>query len=200
LRFLDAVLLDWRHSGFSVHAGDPIQATQSKAIERVGRYLVRAPVSLAKVFPQPNGTVKLLTPPNPKSGSTSRTFDVLDWVHAITTQIPDARRHMVRYCGAYANRARRLYRAGAEPVVCAEPAPRCATEDEDPDWVKTRRRSWARLLRRIYELNPFVCPRCEGEMKIIAVITEPGVVDRILKHRKSRGIESPFEARAPPAA
>ncbi len=104
---------------------------------------------------------------------------MLDWVHAITTQIPDARRHMVRYCGAYANRARRLYRVGDQPVVRAEPA-RCAAGDEEPDWVKTRRRSWARLLRRIYELDPFVCPRCQGEMKIIAVITEPSVVSRTL--------------------
>ena len=36
-------------------------------------------------------------------------------------------------------------------------------------------------------------------LRIISVITDPVVVDRILLHRKSKGIESPF-ARAPPAA
>jgi hypothetical protein len=33
---------------------------------------------------------------------------------------------------------------------------------------------------------------------IVSVITDPVVVDRVLLHRKTKGIESPF-ARAPPA-
>ena len=40
-----------------------------------------------------------------------------------------------------------------------------------------RRRSWARLLRRIYEVDPLVCP-CGGELKIISVITDPVVVEQ----------------------
>ena len=67
-----------------------------------------------------------------------------------------------------------------------------------PTWLKRRRRSWARLLRRIYEVDPLRCP-CGGELTIVSVITDPVVVDRILLHRKNKGIESPF-ARAPPAA
>lgn len=134
-------------------------------------------------------------------------FDALDWVHAVTTQIPDPRQHLVRYQGAYANRVRRLYR----PEV-AEEADRSGeggTQDKAtqapeaeaeavPEWVAQRRRSWARLLRRIYEVDPLVCPRCGDELKIVAVITGPVVVDQILAHRKKRRLESPFEARAPP--
>jgi len=94
-------------------------------------------------------------------------FDPLDWVHAITTQIPDPRQHMVRYQGAYANRVRRLYRAQERTEVGeqrgAGEEPRRASEpeaDDVPEWVTQRRRSWARLLRRIYEVDPLVCPRC----------------------------------------
>lgn len=64
---------------------------------------------------------------------------------------------------------------------------------------KQRRRSWARLLRRIYEVDPLLCP-CGGELKIISLITGPVVVDRIPARRKKNRIESPFAARVPPAA
>ena len=70
------------HSGFSVHVGAPIKASEPKSVERVGRYLVRAPVALGKVHPQKDGRVKLLTPPDPKTGVSSRLFDPLDWVAA----------------------------------------------------------------------------------------------------------------------
>ena len=55
----------------------------------------------------------------------------------------------------------------------------------------------ARLLHRIYEVDPLVCP-CGGELKIISVLADPVVLDRILAHRKKNGIRSPFVARAPP--
>ena len=71
-----------------------------------------------------------------------------------------------------------------------------------------RRQAWARLLRKVFEVEPLVCPRCrrEGvtvEMEIVAWITDLEVVDRILEHRRERGLESIFEtppARAPPRA
>jgi hypothetical protein len=176
---------------------------QPEVLERLARYLTRAPVGLAKVFPQPDGRVKLLTPPDPKTGLAGRLFDPIDWVHAVTTQIPDPRQHMVRYQGAYANRVRRLYRPGRGEAP-GEPAPqasgRADPEEDVPAWVKQRRRSWARLLRRIYEVDPLVCPRCGEELKVVAVITDPVVVDRILAHRRTKKIRSPFEPRAPPAA
>ncbi len=41
---------------------------------------------------------------------------------------------------------------------------------------------WALLLARIYEVLPLVCPKCGGEMKIIAFITEAAVIREILGH------------------
>jgi hypothetical protein len=44
------------------------------------------------------------------------------------------------------------------------------------------RYAWALLLARIYEVFPLVCPKCGGEMRIIAVITEALAVRDILAH------------------
>ena len=49
----------------------------------------------------------------------------------------------------------------------------------------TRRRAsihWARLLARIYEIRPLTCPRCQGEMRLIAFLTEPPSIRTILAH------------------
>ena len=54
------------------------------------------------------------------------------------------------------------------------------------------------MLRKVFEVEPLICTRCRREMVIVAWITDLEVVDRILKHRRERGLVSPFESRAPP--
>ena len=61
--------------------------------------------------------------------------------------------------------------------------------------------SWARLLRKIFEVDLLVC-QCGARMRIVSFITEPRVVDRILRYRESERCKTkdPFESRAPPTA
>ena len=42
------------------------------------------------------------------------------------------------------------------------------------------------MIRRVYEVDPLVCPRCGAEMRVIAFITEPRVIRRILDHLRQR--------------
>jgi hypothetical protein len=44
----------------------------------------------------------------------------------------------------------------------------------------TKRR--ARLLAKVYEVDPMVCPKCGAEMKVIAIIEDPDELKRILQH------------------
>ncbi len=53
--------------------------------------------------------------------------------------------------------------------------------------------SWARLLKRVFEIDLEHCPNCGGELKIIAAILEAPVIERILTHLG-------LQARAPPRA
>ena len=51
------------------------------------------------------------------------------------------------------------------------------------------------MIQKVYEVDPMVCPKCGGTMKIIAFITEYAVVDRIIDGgRGERGI---FALQAP---
>ena len=46
----------------------------------------------------------------------------------------------------------------------------------------TIKRAWARLPAKVYEVDPFVCPKCGAEMKVIAIIEDPDELGRILRH------------------
>ncbi len=84
---------------------------------------------------------------------------------------------MVRYYGYYSvrNRAERRRREGEGQGDI---------HSEEPPPVTTRRRSWAQLLRQVFEVEVLRCPKCEAEMKIISSITtsQEQVIKRILEH------------------
>ncbi|MDP1786887.1 hypothetical protein [Nitrosomonas sp.] len=42
--------------------------------------------------------------------------------------------------------------------------------------------SWARLLKRVFEIDIEHCPHCGGNMKIIAAILERAAITKILNH------------------
>ena len=53
------------------------------------------------------------------------------------------------------------------------------------------RMSWARLLKRVFEIDLEHCPQCGGLLKIIAAIEAPPIIAQILTHLG-------LPARAPP--
>jgi hypothetical protein len=40
------------------------------------------------------------------------------------------------------------------------------------------------MIRKVYEMDSLICPRCGGRMKVVAFLTEHAVVDRIIWHLK----------------
>ena len=76
-----------------------------------------------------------------------------------------------------------------------EQPPAVETESVPPSLQEARRR-WAELLRRIFEVDPLRCSHCGHEMRIVAFITQPRVIDRILTHLRRTATE-PCRSRAP---
>jgi hypothetical protein len=48
--------------------------------------------------------------------------------------------------------------------------------------VKALRKKWARLIQKIYEVDPLVCPKCQGVMRMISFIEDAQVIRDILSH------------------
>ena len=68
--------------------------------------------------------------------------------------------------------------------------------EDDTVEARPARRAWARLIKKIYEVDPLICPECSSPMRIIAFIEEEEVIRKILEHLKLW--EEP-EPRSPPA-
>ena len=192
-------LLGWAHSGFSVFVGDPVDADDTRAQARIARYIVRPVVGAGRVSRKPNGAVLIRTT-SPDRANVE--LDPLEAIHRLLLHVPAKGQHQVRYYGAYACRLRSRYRETPDDVsasdVPVDPAP-AFVDPDDPSEV-ARRRSWARMLQRIFEVDPLTCARCGETMQIIGFVTQPAVIDRILRHRREKRLTSPFESRAPPAA
>lgn len=51
---------------------------------------------------------------------------------------------------------------------------------------KEFRRNWARLIQKIYEVDPLLCPKCQGEMRINSFIDQAEIIQKILRHLNLR--------------
>jgi len=49
------------------------------------------------------------------------------------------------------------------------------------------------MIKKVYEVDPLLCPQCGGEMKVISFIEDHKVIDRIIGHLKLT-----FHAERPP--
>jgi hypothetical protein len=195
-----ALIRSWRHSGFDVYVGEPVAETDRQRLEHLARYLLRAPISLERLWYDPQAG-KVAIRPLQGEGAEPVELEPLEFIARLVLHIPDVRERQVLYYGVYANASKRMKQlqtsegqgdsAGSgtlpEPPVVLTP------------FRKRQRMKWAQLIRKVWATDPLLCPDCGAQMRILAFITEPPVVDRILRHVGWRpGQPAPDLIRAPP--
>jgi hypothetical protein len=192
----EQLLLSWRHrTGFSADASVKVEPEDEAAVRRLARYILRPPVSLERMVWE-EGSDEVVYTRKTRNGQpgAEEHIDALDFLARIIAFIPEPRQHTVLYYSFYSNVSRGRRSKGRD----AELATHSENEEIDgltPAERQARRRAWARLIKMVYETNPLTCPRCGSEMRVLAVITEPDVIDKILDHLASEGIEP---GRGPP--
>ncbi|HHZ5813939.1 TPA: hypothetical protein ACWKP9_006140, partial [Escherichia coli] len=62
--------------------------------------------------------------------------------------------------------------------------------------------TWARRLKRVFNIDITECEKCQGPVKVIACIEDPVVIDKILNHLKAKEAKqvSPSTQLPPPRA
>jgi len=103
-------------------------------------------------------------------------MDYLEFIARVTSHIPDKGQVTVRYYGLYANAHRGKIRKAGQVAVAL------LIREEELRPVPSE--GWAEMIRKVYEVDPMVCPQCGGTMKVIAFLTDYAVVDRIIDHLK----------------
>ena len=166
----------WRHSGFSVHNRIHVRAHDAEGRKRLARYMIRNPFALEKMtYDRQSGMVIYRSKLH---ATLKRNFQLLaaaQWLKLLLAHIPDKYEHLVRYYGWYSNRARGEKNAHTRTVSTT------LHLDETP-LARQSKANWAKLIQKVYEVDPLVCPKCAHSMRIIAVIDELAVIRNILKH------------------
>jgi len=191
----------WKHSGFSVDKSVLIKAGHTEGLEGLIQYIVRCPFSLERII-KLTDTDKVIYKaehkqcrkfPDPGSDDLKagvnrnfQVFDPLDFIAEIVQHIPEPRDHTIRYYGWYSNKSR-----GMRAKECSELLANFADNERDAEGVEDNlqriiaRSRWAALIKKVYEIDPLVCPHCGEQMRIVAMIDkrdQPDVIEKILKH------------------
>jgi hypothetical protein len=165
----------------------PFSLSRLVKVSETGQVIYKAEKDACRAFPEPQGDGLAAGP--------KRNFQILaplDFLAEFTQHIPPKGAHLIRYYGWYSNKARGLRRKAAEAA---------AGEDAVAAPVSASSRcgqTWAMLIKRVYEIDPLACPRCGGQMKVVAFLEPPqgAVIEKILRHC---GLWHAAPPRAPPA-
>jgi hypothetical protein len=140
----------------------------------------------------------------------------VEFLDRLANLVPPPRKHRHRYHGVFApnHKLRRAVTAlaignvgkqreamngvhgndGRATGGCCDTKPHQKPRSHD-----TSRIAWAKLMARVGEEFPLECPACGGDIRLIAFITEPGPIRKILTHL-GEPLEPPpiAAARGPP--
>jgi len=173
--------------GFSLHAAVRIEAHERKRLERLCRIITRPALSDERIQVNAAGQVQLELKTPWRDGTTHLVMSPLEFMQRLAALVPRPRLHLIRYHGVLAPHAKlrgRVVPQGppAQEQAATEAAVGAESEVETVQ-ARPRRISWARLLKRVFDIDVRHCPRCgAGELEIIAAILERPVIEKILGH------------------
>ncbi len=172
--------------GFSLHAAVRVEAHDRKRLEQLCRYITRPALSDERVQVNAAGQVELKLKTPWRDGTTHLVMSPLEFMQRLAALVPRPRLHLIRFHGVLAPNAKLRPLVVPQGPEVQEQTTEVAVADEcETETVHSRphRISWARLLKRVFDIDMQHCPNCgAGELKIIAAILERPVIEKILTH------------------
>jgi len=83
----------------------------------------------------------------------NKVFHALEWLAAMCSHVPNKGEQMVRYYGHYSN----VSRGKRKGQLKDELIPYILESNETS---KESKKNWARLIQKVYEVDPLICPKC----------------------------------------
>ncbi len=176
-----------KNSGFSLHAGVATAAHERERLEKVCRYIARPAVAEGRLSQNLDGDIIYKFKKPWDDGTTAIKMTPMELMEKLAALVPRPRVHLTRFHGVlgphYKYRKQivpkkppELELVGGGASGDGEPA---ANSDNPPS---EKRISWARLLKRVFDIDVTICSACRGKVKIISAIEDPKVIKKILTH------------------
>ena len=121
-----------RAGGFSLHAGIDIEPQQREKLERLCRYVSRAPVASERLSLSASGHVRYTLTRPYRDGTTHIVLEALDLMARLTPLVPVPRMHLTRFHGVFAPHSK-LRRAVTPAHRGVGSKPLCPAPSE-PQW------------------------------------------------------------------
>jgi len=133
-------------------------------------------------------------------------FDPVELLERLAALTPRPRINLILYHGVLAPRAawRRAVVPAREGAQGRQTRDNSAGETDGTPPQRPPNRTWAELMQRSFGFDVLACPRCAGRLKLVALIQDDAVIQRILRHlglpdvvpemRPSRAPPLPFDA------
>src|SRR5262249_31991816 len=122
---------------------------------RLARYITRLALA-ADSIRRHDGWLEITTPTDPRTGSTVRLLDPLDWIHACQGSHPGSRPALREHYGALAHRPRAPQACSRQRTVSAAGAG--ASADTASELITRPRTSWAPPDQKDFRGSPASLP------------------------------------------
>jgi len=183
-------------AGFSLHAGIATKANERAKLERLCRYITRPAVSTKRLSMTRNGRVRYELKTPWRNGTTHVIFEPLDFmfrmngmsrahgcagatISRLVALVPKPRVNLTRFHGVFAPNSK--YRSKITPARRGK-RKKCHSVDDTDQTPAEKRASmtWAKRLKRVFDVDIETCSECGGDVRIIASIEDPAVIKKIL--------------------
>jgi hypothetical protein len=163
-------------------------ALQRKELERLCRDITRPAIANERLKRNQAGQVVLQLKRPYRDATTHIVMSPLEFMQRLAALVARPRLHLIHLHGVLASHAR--LRAAIVPSPAQQATEHLADHAHVPG--SPERMSWARLLKRVFDIDIEHCPNCRGRLQIIAAIVDPPVIAKLLTHLLH------LPARAPP--
>jgi hypothetical protein len=186
-----------KNSGFSLHAGVSVNGDERKKLEKICRYIARGAIAQERLSLNERGQVVYKLKRAYDDGTTHLVMEPLELLEKLAALVPRPRVHLTRFHGVLAPHYKHRSLIVPKPKTEIQPV----TDPIVADQPKSKARmSWARLLKRVFNIDMETCQACGGKVRVIAAIEDPMVIRKILSHLGLDTKPPPiWPARAPPA-
>jgi len=182
-------ILKWEHSGFSLNANVRIEAEDREGFERLIRYCAR-PIFASSRLEKRGEKIRYVLSKRSRGKEWVLDLTPFELLDRLAVLMPSPRHHRHFYHGVLAPnspiRKKIVYFAGKEMNLKLFWDEILSSKKSEEVYIqealakeKPKRLGWAKLIFRIYEVMPLICPKCGKEMRIIAFIEERTTIEKI---------------------
>lgn len=189
------------YQGFSLHANTRCEVWERTKLENLCKYINRPPIANERLSITQSGNVLYKMKAPYQDGTTHLQFAPLEFIEKLSALVPPPRMHIIRYHGVFAPHSKARPDIVKRNKVLKKSKEGSARVDDQslvPEKLKAKI-SWAKLLRRTFQIDITKCEHCGGQTKVLCAIMEKKAIGKILSHL-GLPVDPPaiHSARAPP--